>query len=202
MGSLGTSNVRLPSPSFTYTKTLAKSPLETMMFSAWLVPLQPGSWLMSILAGFGAVPSNFTVPLTVATVAGSIGVAAGAACCSAVLLDCSSFLLHAASTNNAQSASRVTVIHFVFSIMMSLSLEFENAVPASCRLWRGHHSPRSEQRVNRDSAGHSTANRHSLPDAIRLQLACDWLVAAQQLSPAASTPRLSVAHRQSTGKCS
>src|SRR5579864_5467492 len=147
MGSLGTSNVRLPSPSFTYTKTLAKSPLETMMFSAWLVPLQPGSWLMSILAGFGAVPSNFTVPLTVATVAGSIGVAAGAACCSAVLLDCSSFLLHAASTSNAQRASRVTIVHFVFSVMMSLSLEFDNAVPASCRLWRGHHGPRSEQRM-------------------------------------------------------
>ena len=50
------------------------SPLTTT-FSASLVPLQPGSWLMSIFAGFGAVPSNFTVPLTVATVAGSIGVA-------------------------------------------------------------------------------------------------------------------------------
>src|SRR5262249_44448483 len=34
---------------------------------------------MSILAGFGAAPSNLTVPLTLAAVAGSIGVAAGAA---------------------------------------------------------------------------------------------------------------------------
>src|SRR5258708_4060097 len=34
---------------------------------------------MSILADLGAAPSNFTVPLTVATVAGSIGVDAGAA---------------------------------------------------------------------------------------------------------------------------
>ena len=33
---------------------------------------------MSIFAALGAVPSNFTVPLTVATVAGSMGVAAGA----------------------------------------------------------------------------------------------------------------------------
>src|ERR671924_213143 len=48
---------------------------------------------MSILTAFGASPSNFTVPLTLAAVAGSIGVAAGAAAgvaagCSAV----SSFL--------------------------------------------------------------------------------------------------------------
>ena len=48
-----------------------------------LAPLQAGSWLMSILAGLGAAPSNFTVPLMVATVAGSIGVAAGWAGCSA-----------------------------------------------------------------------------------------------------------------------
>jgi len=33
---------------------------------------------MSIFDGFAAVPSNFTVPFTVAAVAGSIGVAAGA----------------------------------------------------------------------------------------------------------------------------
>ena len=34
---------------------------------------------MSILAAFGAGPSNLTVPMTVAAVAGSIGVAAGVA---------------------------------------------------------------------------------------------------------------------------
>src|SRR6266851_6482898 len=125
-GSLGTSNVRLPSPSFTYTNTLARSPPETVMFSASFVPLQAGSWLMSILDGFGAVPSNFTVPLTVATVAGSMGVAAaaGAACSAGVLPDCSvfSFLLQAVSSSRLNRASMLTVIiaqHFVFVFMMS-----------------------------------------------------------------------------------
>src|SRR2546426_2582234 len=47
------------------------------MFSDSFVPLHAGSWLMSIFAGLGAVPSNLTVPFTVAAVAGSIGVAAG-----------------------------------------------------------------------------------------------------------------------------
>ena len=42
------------------------------------VPRQFGSWLISILAGLGATPSNFTVPLTVAAVAGSIGAGAAA----------------------------------------------------------------------------------------------------------------------------
>src|ERR1700722_8793888 len=42
------------------------------------MPLQAGSWLMSIFAIFGAAPVKVTVPLTVAAVAGSIGVAAGA----------------------------------------------------------------------------------------------------------------------------
>src|SRR5689334_4973062 len=56
------------------------------------VPLQAGSWLMSILVALGAAPSSLTVPLTLAAVAGSIGVAAGAAagvaagCSSAVCL--------------------------------------------------------------------------------------------------------------------
>ena len=49
------------------------------MVSAVLAPLQAASWLMSIFAALGAAPSSFTVPLTLATVAGSIGVAAGAA---------------------------------------------------------------------------------------------------------------------------
>src|SRR5262249_4487866 len=71
--SLGTSNVRSPRPSFTYTKTLARSPLSATIVSAVLVPLHAGSWLMSIFAGFGAVPSSLTVPFTVAAVAGSIG---------------------------------------------------------------------------------------------------------------------------------
>src|SRR5258706_7108111 len=75
MASLGTSKLRLPKPSLTYTKTLARWPPLAITFSATLVPLQAGSWLMSILAALGASPSNFTVPLMLAAVAGSIGVA-------------------------------------------------------------------------------------------------------------------------------
>src|SRR5215469_5753022 len=44
-----------------------------------LVPLQAGSWLISIFAIFGAAPVKLTTPLTLAAVAGSMGVAAGAA---------------------------------------------------------------------------------------------------------------------------
>src|SRR5258708_16684185 len=81
MASLGTSNVRLPRPSFTYTNTLERWPPAAITFSAVFVPLQAGSWLMSIMAALGAAPSNFTTPMIVAAVAGSIGVAraAGAA---------------------------------------------------------------------------------------------------------------------------
>src|ERR1700686_3965618 len=78
--SLGTSKVRSPKPSFTYTKTLATLPPSTTMVSAVLVPLQAASWLISILEGLGAAPSSFTVPLTEATVLGSMGAAAGAGC--------------------------------------------------------------------------------------------------------------------------
>src|SRR6266852_3226738 len=60
-------------------KTFSRWPPLTMMFSAVLEPWQLESWLMSILAGLGAAPSNFTVPLTRAAVAGSIVVDAGAA---------------------------------------------------------------------------------------------------------------------------
>src|SRR5271165_1079175 len=74
---------------------------------------------MSILEALGAGPSNLTVPLTVATVAGSIGVAgAAAAGCSAAGLaaGASSFLLQAASassTHNA-SAAKLTRINLLF----------------------------------------------------------------------------------------
>ena len=80
---------------------------------------------MSIFDGFGAVPSNFTVPLIVATVAGSIGVAAGAAglLLGVLLLDCSvfSFLLQAASSQQSHRASMLSVIvaQPVFLFMMS-----------------------------------------------------------------------------------
>src|ERR1700730_9708050 len=98
------------------------------MASASFGPLQPGSWLISILAGFGAVPSNFTVPLTLAAVAGSIGVAApaGAACCSdVVLVDCSvfAFLLHAVSRLIANNRLTVIIAKHVFFIMSAPFLE-------------------------------------------------------------------------------
>ena len=77
-----------------------------------------------VLEAFGAVPSNFTVPLIVAAVAGSIGVAGpDAAGCSAIGLEAgdSSFLLQAASTSSAHNASTpiVTLAHPGFLFMMS-----------------------------------------------------------------------------------
>src|SRR5271169_2166860 len=102
--SLGTSNVRFPKPSFTYTKTLANLLPSAITVSAMFMPLQAGSWVMSIFAALGAVPARLTVPLTLAAVAGSIGVAAGAA---AVLgaADCSSgFLLHAVNRTRPMTA--------------------------------------------------------------------------------------------------
>src|SRR4051812_24358160 len=68
--SLGTSKVAFGKPSFTYTKTFARLPLSATTVSVVLSPpafLHAGSWLMSILVGLGAVPSNFTVPETLAT---------------------------------------------------------------------------------------------------------------------------------------
>src|SRR5262249_34168432 len=99
-----------------------------MTFSASFVPLQPGSWLMSILAAFGAVPSNFTVPVTVAAVAGSIGVAAavGAGVVSAgALLDCSvfSFLLQAVNMRaTITSRANVIIARYIFLRFILFSL--------------------------------------------------------------------------------
>src|SRR6266851_9765836 len=84
MASLGTAKVRLPRPSFTQTKTLERWPPLAMTFSAMFMPLQAGSWLMSIMAALGAVPSNLTTPMIVAAVPGSIGVAGAAAGAEAV----------------------------------------------------------------------------------------------------------------------
>ncbi len=92
------------------------------------MPLQAGSWLMSIFAAFGAAPSNLTVPLTVATVAGSIGVAAGAGagCSDTLLVDCSVFLFLAACTRQQQSAQCQHADRYhlptVFLFMMSFFL--------------------------------------------------------------------------------
>src|ERR1700722_11978128 len=104
----GTSNVRFPKPSFTYTKTLDNLPLSATTVSAVFGPLQAGSWLMSIFAALGAAPARLTVPLTLAAVAGSIGAAAGAVPGAA---DSSSlgFLLHAVSRTRLTTAHRPRV---------------------------------------------------------------------------------------------
>src|ERR1700757_3808689 len=101
-------------------KTFSRWPLLTTTFSAVFEPLQLGSWLMSILAGFGAAPSNFTVPLTLAAVAGSMGVGAGAdagvaAGCSVV----ASLLPPQPIRTNASKAGRLQpAIHlFVFIVV-------------------------------------------------------------------------------------
>src|SRR5258706_6379827 len=92
-------------------KTFSRCPPLTTMFSAVFEPEQLESWLMSIVAGLGAQPSNFTVPLALAAVARSIGVAAGAAagpgaagCSSAV-----SFLPHPANNTVPSKADTLQI---------------------------------------------------------------------------------------------
>src|ERR1700719_63843 len=107
-------------------KTFSRWPPLTTIFSAVFEPAQLASWLMSILAAFGAAPSNFTVPLTLAAVAGSIGVAAGAAglgaagCSSAV-----SFLPHPASRITPSKTDKLQIAgdFLVFIFFPCLSLE-------------------------------------------------------------------------------
>src|SRR5438270_12855963 len=100
------------------------------MVSAALVPLQAGSWLISILAGVGAVPANLTVPFTVATVFGSTGVAGAAgalevaAFSSDAFEDCSSFLLQAARNNSARRAQVKITVQFFLFITWSTTLGF------------------------------------------------------------------------------
>src|SRR5882724_502195 len=125
--SLGTSNVRFPNPSFTYTKTLANLPPPAITVSAVSEPLKAGSWVMSIFAALGAVPSRLTVPPTLAAVAGSIGVAAGADVAAVPgPAGCSSlgFLLHAVSRTRPTTAHRPRVTNDCFRFMMSLHLSW------------------------------------------------------------------------------
>src|ERR1700730_6086817 len=116
----GTSNVRFPKPSFTYTKTLDNLPLSATTVSAVFGPLQAGSWLMSILAALGAVPARLTVPLTLAAVAGSMGAAAGADVAAVPGAADSSlgFLLHAASITRATTAHTPSVTNDCFRFMI------------------------------------------------------------------------------------
>src|SRR6202051_3623968 len=125
LASLGTSNVRFPRPSFTYTKTLANLLPSTTTVSAVFVPLQAGSWLMSIFAALGAVPARLTVPLTLAAVAGSIGAAAGVAAPPGAA-DSSSlgFLLHAVSRTRPTMAHSASVTNDCFRFMISLYLSW------------------------------------------------------------------------------
>src|SRR5713101_9937009 len=122
--SLGRSNVRLPKPSFTYTKTLDNLLPFATTVSAVFEPLQAGSWLMSIFAALGAVPARLTVPLTLAAVAGSIGAEAGADVAAVPGAADSSlgFLLHALSRTRPTSAHRPRVSNDCFRFMISLYL--------------------------------------------------------------------------------
>src|SRR4029077_2195109 len=122
--SLGTSNVRFPKPSFTYTKTLDNLPLSATTVSAVFGPLQAGSWLMSIFAALGAVPARLTVPLTLAAVAGSIGAAAGAAALPGAADSSLGFLLHAVSRTRATTAHMLRVTNDCFRFMISLYLSW------------------------------------------------------------------------------
>src|SRR5690348_11909533 len=98
-------------------------PLSATTVSALLVPLQAASWLMSILAILGAMPSSFTCPLTVPTVLGSLGVAAGAAGAafsSVAFDDCSvfSFLLQPANSRKLRQSRPISANH-IFLFMIS-----------------------------------------------------------------------------------
>src|SRR5258708_39631482 len=104
-----------------YINALERWPPLALTFSAVFVPLQAGSWLMSILAALGASPSSFTTPTMMAVVAGSIGVAtaagaaglAGAGCSSAL-----SFLPHPARRTipNKAAGPQSAIEVFVFMI--------------------------------------------------------------------------------------
>src|SRR6266481_10075594 len=121
---VGSSKVRLPKPSFTYTKTLDNLPLSATTVSAVFGPLQAGSWLMSIFAPLGAVPARLTVPLTLAAVAGSIGVAAGVAAVLGAADSSLGFLLHAVSRTRPMTAHRPRVSNDCFRFMISLYLSW------------------------------------------------------------------------------
>src|SRR5580704_3004444 len=98
---------------------------------------------MSIFEALGAAPSNFTVPLTEATVLGSIGVAAGAAGCAiddgaeAGASFVSSFLLQPTRSHRPRRQSRPNIARDVFLFMMS---PFREKLNASFKV-RSHPSP-------------------------------------------------------------
>src|SRR5262249_13467061 len=99
----------------------------TTTFSALFEPLQLGSWLMSIVAGLGAVPSNVTVPMTVAAVAGSIGVAGAVVAArvdAAGWFSRGSFFLHAPGKRGQRTAASMQLV-FQNVLFMSCFLLFE-----------------------------------------------------------------------------
>src|ERR1700716_2284671 len=74
---------------------------------------------MSILAALGAAPSNFTVPLTLAAVAGSMGAAAGPAV--GLVAGCSSadsFLPHPARRTIPSKADRLQIAKVCFFFIL------------------------------------------------------------------------------------
>jgi len=73
------------------------------------------------LAGFGAVPENLTVPLTLAAVAGSIGAAVGLQRRSDVVALRSPVLPHPVSSATASKADRLRLLSiFSFSFLLPL----------------------------------------------------------------------------------
>src|SRR5712692_1770542 len=103
-------------------KTFSRCPALTTTFSAVFEPWQLASWLMSILAALGAAPSNFTVPLTLAAVAGSIGVAAGDAAGAAGCSSAVSFLPHPASRTAPSKTDRLQIASDFFLFILFLPL--------------------------------------------------------------------------------
>src|SRR5258708_19622010 len=109
-----------------YINALERWPPLALTFSAVFVPLQAGSWLMSILATLGASPSSFTTPTMMAVVAGSIGVATAAGAAAMLGAGCSSafsFLPQPARRTSPNNAAKlqtaVDVFVFIFSLHLS-----------------------------------------------------------------------------------
>src|SRR6266478_758942 len=119
-------------------KTFSRWPPLMTIFSAMFEPAQLASWLMSIFAGFGAAPSNFTIPLTLAAVAGSMGAAAGpavglAAGCSSA----DSFLPHPARRTIPSKADRLQIANdcFLFILFPASPLKHHKIVRIKRAIW-------------------------------------------------------------------
>src|SRR5712692_4103129 len=96
---------------------------------------------MSILAALGASPSSFTVPLMLATVAGSIGVAGAAAVAAALGVAAGSvpsFLPHPARRTRPNEATKPQTDIEVFLVIFFLYLSDMFSAQTNCKSIPAH----------------------------------------------------------------